>query len=178
MTGQTSDIQYWVAFNRIPGIGRARYQLLEKHFGRLENAWRATAGELRAAGLDERATAAIVAQRSDISPEAEMEGLARQGVYAFTWNDDGYPPHLKEIFDLPPVLYVRGELTDADEWSVAVVGTRRPTPYGRQVAEHLTSDLAVQGITIVSGLARGIDAIAHRAALERGGRTVAVMARW
>jgi DNA processing protein len=176
MTGQTSDLQYWVALNRIPGIGRARYQLLEKHFGHLENAWSATAGELRAAGLDERSTAAIVAQRPNISPEAEMERLARQGVSAITWNDDAYPPRLKEIFDLPPVLYIRGELTNADEWAVSVVGTRRPTAYGRQVAEHLTSDLAVQGITIVSGLARGIDAIAHRAALERGGRTVAVMA--
>jgi DNA processing protein len=150
MTGQTSDTQYWVAFSRIPGIGRVRYQLLEKHFGRLENAWSAAAGELRAAGLDERTTAAIVAQRPNISPEAEMERLARQGVRAITWNDDAYPPRLKEIFDLPPVLYIRGELTDADEWSVAVVGTRRPTAYGRQVAEHLASDLAVQGITIVS----------------------------
>ena len=176
MTGQTGDTPNWVAFNRIPGIGRVRYQLLEKHFGRMENAWSATAGELRAAGLDERATAAIVAQRPNVSPEAEMERLARQGVHAFTWNDDAYPPRLKEIYDLPPVLYVRGELTDADEWAVGVVGTRRPTPYGRQVAEHLAADLAGQGITIISGLARGIDAIAHRAALERGGRTVAVMA--
>jgi len=176
MTGQTSDTQYWVAFNRIAGVGRARYQLLEKRFGRLENAWRATAAELRAAGLDERTVTAIVAQRPNVSPEAEVERLARLNVRAIAWNDAAYPPHLKEIFDLPPVLYVRGELTDADEWAVAVVGTRRPTPYGRQVAEHLASDLATQGITIVSGLARGIDAIAHRAALDHGGRTVAVMA--
>src|SRR4030043_2285079 len=137
MTDQNSDIQYWVAFNRIPGIGRARYQLLEKHFGRLENAWSATAAELRAAGLDERSTAAIIAQRSSVSPEAEMERLARQGVRAITWNDDAYAPHLKEIFDLPPVLYIRGDLTDADEWAVSVVGTRRPTAYGRQAARHL-----------------------------------------
>jgi DNA processing protein len=176
MKDQSSDLQYWVAINRIPGIGRVRYQLLEKHFGRLENAWTATAGELRAAGLDERATAAIVAQRPEILPEAEMERLARQGVSALTWNDPTYPPRLKEIFDPPPVLYVRGELTEADEWAVSVVGTRRPTAYGRQVAEHLASELATQGITIVSGLARGIDAIAHRSALECGGRTIAVMA--
>src|SRR4030042_1300108 len=138
MTGQTTDPQAWVALNRIPGIGRVRYQLLEKRFGRLESAWSAPAGELRAAGLDERATAAIVAQRPSVSPEAEMERLARQGVRAITWNDDAYPPRLKEIFDLPPVLYVRGALTRADEWAVAVVGTRRPTPSGRQGAEPVS----------------------------------------
>ena len=97
MTAQTSDIQYWVAFNRVPGIGRARYSLLEKHFGRLENAWTATPAELRAAGLDEKTAAAVVAQRPKISPEAEMEHLARHGVQAITWNDPAYPPRLKEI---------------------------------------------------------------------------------
>ncbi|KPK45680.1 MAG: hypothetical protein AMJ77_07035 [Dehalococcoidia bacterium SM23_28_2] len=188
MSGQTSDTQYWVAFNRIPGIGRARYSLLEKHFGRLANAWTATPAELRAAGLDEKTAATIVAQRPRISPEAEMERLAKYGVQAITWNapaypprlkeiyDLAYPPRLKEIYDLPPVLYLRGELTEADEWALAVVGTRRPTPYGRQVAEHLAADLASQKITLVSGLARGIDSIVHRAALDCGGRTIAVMA--
>jgi len=176
MTGEANDIQYWVAFNRIPGIGRARYSLLEKHFGRLENAWTATPAELRAAGLDEKTAAAIVAQRPNISPEEGMERLARYAVQAITWNDSAYPPRLKEIYDLPPVLYVRGELTEADEWALAVVGTRRPTPYGRQVAEHLATDVAAQRVTIVSGLARGIDSIAHRAALDSGGRTIAVMA--
>ncbi len=176
MTGQANDIQYWVAFNRIPGIGRVRYSLLEKHFGRLESAWTATPAELRAAGLDEKTAAAIVAKRSDVSPEAEMERLARYGVQAITWNDPAYPPRLKEIYDLPPVLYLRGELTEADEWALAVVGTRRPTPYGRQVAEHLAADVAAQRVTIISGLARGIDSIGHRAALDSGGRTIAVMA--
>ncbi|MDP2948354.1 MAG: DNA-processing protein DprA [Chloroflexota bacterium] len=176
MVSQANDSQYWVAFNRIAGIGRVRYSLLEKHFGRLENAWTATPAELRAAGLDEKTASAIAAQRPKISPEAEMERLARHGVRALTWNDPAYPSHLKEIYDLPPVLYVRGEVTEADEWAVAVVGTRRPTPYGRQVAEYVAADLAAQRITIVSGLARGIDAIAHRAALDSGGRTIAVMA--
>jgi len=176
MVSQANDSQYWVAFSRIAGIGRVRYSLLEKHFGRLENAWTATEAELRAAGLDEKAASAIAAQRPKISPEAEMERLARHGVRALTWNDPAYPARLKEIYDLPPVLYVRGELTEADEWAVAVVGTRRPTPYGRQAAEQVAADLAAQRISIVSGLARGIDAIAHRAALDSGGRTIAVMA--
>jgi len=176
MAGQTNDTQYWVAFNRIPGIGRVRSSLLEKHFGRLENAWTATPAELRAAGLDEKTAAAIVAPRPKISPGAEMERLGRYGVQAITWNDPAYPPRLKEIYDLPPVLYVRGELTEADEWALAVVGTRRPTPYGRQVAEHLATDVAAQRVTIVSGLAKGIDTIAHRSALEVGGRSLAVFA--
>jgi len=171
-----SDTKYWVAFNRIPGLGRVRYALLEKHFGSLENAWTATGAELRAAALDEKTIRLIVDQRPKISPDEEMERLARHGVKAFTWNDTHYPKRLKEIYDLPPVLYVRGELKEADEWALAVVGTRRPTPYGRQAAEELTYELAHNNITIVSGLARGIDAIAHRAALDAGGRTIGVLA--
>ncbi len=170
------DLPFWVAFNRIPGVGRARFQLLERHFGSLAEAWRASASELMAAGLDQRTVASIVQRRAKISPEQEMERLARHGVRALTWHDPAYPPLLKEIYDLPPVLYVRGELTERDQVALAVVGTRRPTAYGRQAAEELTWGLARAGITIVSGLARGIDAIAHRSALEAGGRTIAVLA--
>jgi DNA processing protein len=94
----------------------------------------------------------------------------------YTWDDPEYPARLKEVDDKPPVLYVRGELTPDDEVSVAVVGTRKATPYGRQAAEHFASDLASNGVTVVSGLARGIDAVAHRAAMAAGGRTIAVLA--
>ena len=172
----SSDLPYWVAFSCIPGIGRVRCSLLEKHFGRLEEAWRATPALLKAAGLDEKTVAAIVRERPKISPSAEMERLARHRIQALTWNDARYPRRLKVIYDLPPVLYVRGQLTEADEWAVTVVGTRRPTPYGRQAAEELTYGLARSGVTVVSGLARGIDAIAHRAALAAEGRTIAVLA--
>jgi DNA processing protein len=170
------DLPFWVAFSRIPGVGRARFQLLERHFGSLAEAWEAPAAELLAAGLDQRTVAAIVQRRGRISPQQEMERLQRQGVQALTWHDPAYPPLLKEIYDLPPVLYLRGELTEQDQVALAVVGTRRPTAYGRQAAEELTWGLARAGITIISGLARGIDAIAHRAALEAGGRTIAVLA--
>ena len=107
----------------------------------------------------------IVAERPKIAPEEEMERLARYRVKALTWNDPQYPNRLKEIYDLPPVLYIRGGLAEADEWAVVVVGTRRPTPYGRQAAEELAYALVQSGVTVVSGLARGIDAVAHRAAL-------------
>ena len=105
-----------------------------------------------------------------------MERIEKAGIKALTWRDDSYPRRLKEVEDRPPVLYVRGELAPEDEWAVAVVGTRRATPYGRQAAEHFATDLARHRITVVSGLARGIDAVAHRSVIEAGGRTIAVMA--
>ena len=171
-----NDLEYWVAFNRIPGIGRVRYSLLLKHFGALKQAWQANAAELRAAGLEERVAQHIVAQRPKIDPDEEMERLEQYGVRALTWDDAAYPQRLKEIYDPPPVLYIRSEFSEGDEWAVAVVGTRRPTPYGRQVAEEMAFALAGNRICVVSGLARGIDSIAHRAALQAGGRTIAVLA--
>lgn len=171
---EMSDIKYWVGFTLIPGIGRAKFSRLEQHFGDLERAWQAGAAELKAAGLDDRTVQAIVARRPKISLDDEMEKLERYKVEALTWHDQAYPSRLKEIYDLPPVLYVRGGFDAQDEWSLSVVGTRRPTYYGREVTEQIAGDLARNGITIVSGLARGIDATAHRAALDAGGRTIAV----
>ena len=171
-----SDLKYWVSFNLIPGIGRARFSLLRERFPDMEAAWRATPAELVACGLDARSVEAIVMRRPHLSPEAEMEKLERSGVKAITWDDAAYPARLKEIYDAPPVLYVRGRLAPEDEWSIAVVGTRRPTIYGREVVEGIAGDLARSGVTIISGLARGIDSVAHRSALDAGGRTIAVFA--
>lgn len=170
------DTKYWVGFNLIPGIGKARFSLLEEHFGDLEKAWSASPSELRKAGLDSRSVESIIAHRPRISLDEEMEKLARYGVSVLTYKDKAYPSRLKEIYDYPSLLYVRGSLLPEDEWAVAVVGTRRPTIYGRQAAEEITTDLARNKITIVSGLARGIDGIAHQAALAAGGRTIAVFA--
>ncbi len=172
----SSDLKYWVAFTRIPRVGRARVTLLEQHFGGLAEAWQASAADLKAAGLDRATVAAIVAERDRISPDMEMERLDHAGVRALTWHDPAYPAKLREIHDQPPVLYVRGQLTPADEWAVAVVGTRRASVYGRQAAEELAGGLAHNRVTAVSGLARGIDSIAHRTALQAGGRTIAVLA--
>ncbi len=173
---ERDELQYWVAFGRVPQIGRARFSLLEAHFGRLEDAWKASPAALQAAGLTGAALSALLAARDGIAPEAELEQLDRLGVHALTWHDDAYPSRLKEIYDRPPLLYVRGQLAASDEWAVAIVGTRRATVYGRQAAEELASGLAGNGITIVSGLARGIDTIGHRAALAAGGRTIAALA--
>lgn len=170
------DTKYWVGFNNISGIGRVRLAQLESCFGSLEQAWTASPGELKRAGLDSAALRAINQWRDKIDPDTEMEKLDRFGVKVLTCNDSGYPRRLKEIYDYPPVLYVRGSLLPEDEWCLAVVGTRRATVYGKQVTEELVADLARSKITIVSGLARGIDTIAHRSALEAGGRSLAVFA--
>lgn len=170
-----SDLKYWVGFNRIQGIGRVKFSLLETHFSSLEQAWHAGPAELKAAGLDSRVIDSIVSSRPGISLDVEMEMLERHHVQALTWNDPAYPARLKQIYDVPPLLYVRGTLTPDDEWAIAVVGTRRATVYGRQVTERLVADLVLNKITVVSGLAHGIDSVAHRVALENGGRTIAVL---
>jgi DNA processing protein len=172
----TDNVMYWVAFSRIPRIGAVRAARLLAYFGSMADAWRAGPNELRLAGLDQGTVTSIVESREATSPEAEMERLSKAGVKAYCWTDEAYPKHLLEIDDKPPVLYVLGDLRPDDEWAVAVVGTRRATPYGRQVAEHFSTDLAGHGITVVSGLARGVDAVAHRAAIAAGGRTIAVLA--
>ncbi len=172
----TNDLKYWVGFSQIPGIGRIRLSRLNEHFGSLAEAWKAPEGELKQAGLDSRSIDNLLLLRPKIALDAEMEKLERCRVKAFACEDASYPSRLKEIYDYPPVLYIRGELLPGEEPCLAVVGTRRPTVYGRQVAEEITADLARSGMIIVSGLARGIDSVAHRAALDAGGRTIAVLA--
>lgn len=170
------DIKYWIGFSFIPSIGCARFNRLETYFGNLEDAWKAGPDEFIRAGLDKNVVRAIVSWRPRVDLEAEMEKLERYGVQALTWHDALYPSRLKEIHDHPPVLYVRGSLLPEDEWCLAVVGTRRASAYGRQVTEEIVADLAGSRITVASGLAKGIDSIAHRSALDAGGRSIAVFA--
>ena len=172
---ESNELKHWVAFNRIPSVGRAKFKLLEDSFGTLTQAWRAGLSELLAAGLDSRTARRIATRKLSIDADAELARVSGLGLRAITWHDSDYPSLLKEIYDLPPVLFVRGELVPDDSRSVAVVGTRKPTAYGREVAHRLTYDLAHSGVTIVSGLARGIDAVAHRAAMDAGQRTLAVL---
>jgi DNA processing protein len=171
-----SDIKYWVGFNNIPGIGRVRLSQLVSYFSGLEAAWNTSLAEIKHAGLDGIALRAISQWRDKINPDEEIEKLQNAGVQVLTCNDASYPRRLKEIYDYPPLLYIRGSLLPDDEWCLAVVGTRRATVYGKQVTEEIVSDLARSKITIVSGLARGIDTVAHHSALEAGGRTLAVLA--
>ena len=170
------ELAYWVAVSRVSGIGRVRLGRLKEHFGTLERAWGATGGELRAAGLNERTAEQFCQSRQLMDPGSELRALKQHGIEALTCDDPRYPGRLLEVADSPSVLYVRGRLPDDDANLVAVVGTRRPTAYGRQVTAELVEGLVEHGVVIVSGLARGIDTIAHRETLERGGTTLAVLA--
>jgi DNA processing protein len=117
----------------------------------------------------------IVQARENIDLDKVWSRIESQGIRILTWQDETYPQRLKEIEQPPPVLYLRGDYLPDDLFAVAIVGTRRVTPYGRQITQELASFLAANGITVISGLARGVDAIAHQTALKAGGRTIGVL---
>jgi DNA processing protein len=169
------DLPYWLALNRVRGIGPARFRMLLEGFGSARSVWQASPSDWQAAGLDSRTITSFEQHRRRIEPAAEVYRLIKLRVGALRIIDPTYPRLLQEIPLPPPVLYVRGALTLQDEWALGIVGTRRASPYGRQMTEKLAGELARQSITIVSGLARGIDTVAHLAALEAGGRTLAVL---
>lgn len=167
---------YWIGFNYVKGIGAVRLQaLLDAFDGDLQAAWEAPYDRLRQAGLSSRIVEGILKVRAEINLERIWERTQAAGIKVLTWEDESYPRLLREIYQPPPVIYLRGEILPEDETAVAVVGTRRITAYGRQVTEDLGAALARHQVTVVSGLARGTDAIAHQSALRAGGRTIAVL---
>ena len=171
------ELACWIALNRVPGIGPASFRaLLDFFHDDVEAAWKAERKELAQAGITQRTIDNLLKLRSTITPQQELEKLAKLRIRVITWKDALYPPLLREIDDAPPVLYTYGKLTEADRFALAVVGTRNSSTYGLQVTERIVTELAKGSVTIVSGLALGIDTIAHTAALDAGGRTIAVMA--
>lgn len=169
------DKRYWIGFTLVKGIGAVRFQRLLERFGNAESAWRAAPAELAEAGLSLKLIERVVAVREKVDLSQIWEQTRSKRIQVLTWLDEAYPQRLKEIEQPPPVLYLRGELLPEDTWAVSIVGTRRVTSYGRQVTEEIASFLAANGITVVSGLARGVDSIAHTAALKAGGRTLSVL---
>ncbi len=169
------ELAYWVGFNKSLGIGPARLRALLDFFGSIAEAWHADAASYQEVGLDRRSINNLLAARGSLDLAGELERLERAGVSVLTWDSDNYPINLRNIYDPPPVIYVKGELLPEDDWAVAIVGTRRASVYGKEAARQLASDLAQNGVTVVSGLAAGIDAVAHQAALDAGGRTLAVL---
>lgn len=167
--------QYWVAFSLVKGIGAVRFQALLNFFGDPQIAWGAPTEALREAGLSAKVIENVVELRSSIDLDLVWEQLEAKGITVLIQTDENYPRRLQELDQPPPVIYMLGELTSEDEWAVAVVGTRRVTAYGRQVAEDIAGTLARNGISVISGLARGVDSISHQAALHAGGRTIAVL---
>ncbi|MGB0756981.1 MAG: DNA-processing protein DprA [Patescibacteria group bacterium] len=170
-----SELSYWLAFTKIPNIGPVRFQKIRKHFNSLEEAWHAPHGDFITAGIPSNIAQEITLRRSEVNPDSLIAELVQNKVLAVTLEDEAYPKLLKEIPDAPPVLYYKGDLGD-DELLLSVVGTRKMSPYGKQVVETLVPSAIRAGATIVSGLALGVDAHAHTTCLTRNGRTIAVLA--
>jgi DNA processing protein len=171
------SLVYWLGLMRVEGLGvRSAHKLIGR-FGSPHAAYMASLTELEVAGLPAPVCQSIFAQAGLKEAEKEIEAAVKLGCQLIHYSDDQYPTRLREIADPPLVLYVRGDLKALSEISVAVVGTRRPSTYGLQVARRIAHDLAERGVVIVSGLARGIDSASHHGALDAKGRTVAVQGR-
>jgi DNA processing protein len=170
----SNDPRYWIGFQLTPNMGPVRTRLLVDHFGSPEAAWRAPEAALRATGLSSDLCNAIVHTRKSVDLDREIEKLDRHGVRAIAVDCDDYPRLLRHIPAQPTVLYMKGTIEPIDDLSIGIVGTRRSTTYGVDMTRQIAGDLAAAGVTIVSGLARGIDTVSHDAALSAGGRTIAV----
>lgn len=164
------------ALSLIPGIGSKTLRDMVAHLGGASAVWEADEKTLRSVnGLGPKTVAAIIAGRRAIRPDEEWEKIAHLGIDVLAFTDGKYPRLLKEIPDAPALLYVRGEYDWADKPLIAIVGSRKFTAYGEQAAHRFATDLAAAGYVVVSGLAFGIDSIAHKAALEAGAETLAVL---
>ncbi|MFC1617794.1 DNA-processing protein DprA [Patescibacteria group bacterium] len=164
------------AFNSISLVGQQKLRRVRKYFGSFEKAWHChDIFEFVRAKIDGKTAKRIINAQSKTSPEELWEDLGQREVICVANDENSYPQALSEIHSPPLILYLRGKLTKADNMAVAIVGTRKATDYGRQVTMQLASELAANEITVVSGLALGIDAAAHEAALDAGGRTLAVL---
>ena len=169
------DLTTWVALRSVEGVGNVAYRNLLAAFGSPRRVFGATLRELeQTAGLNHKTARNIKDFRGWERARAESDRAEREGVAIVTVKDPGYPERLRRIYDCPPLLYIKGTL-QADDIPVAVVGSRNASPYGRYVTDRLCRELAQRGVTVVSGLARGIDTCAHRGALSGRGRTIAVM---
>ncbi len=169
--------QYWLAFSAFPGIGPLRFKILIDYFGSAKRAWQAGVKDLLEIGLGEKLTEKFLRFRDGFSISKYLANLKQKNINVLTLTDQDYPKLLKEIPAAPFVLYYRGNLEKINYFAktIAVVGTRNVTSYGREVTKRLTSDLVGCGLTIVSGMAYGVDTVAHEAAIEAGGKTIAVL---
>jgi DNA processing protein len=166
----------WIALSFVTGVGSRTAALLIDRFGSPSACFDLNSGELEAAGLKRASIAALNSQTTREKAAEQLEELSKLGADVLTLADSRYPDLLRETYDPPIVLYIKGDFEKAmAQPALAVVGSRGCSTYGRNVAEMLSRELAERGITIVSGLARGIDSMAHRGAIDGGGMTIAVM---
>lgn len=170
------DVSDWIALNMIPGVGGATFRRLVDFFGSPGVALKASLNDLnRIRGLTPAVCKYIVDHRDKLPVERELKIVEQRGCKIITIQDESYPANLKAIYDPPQLLYVKGDLLPADVLAVSVVGTRSASPYGKAVAEQFGNQLVARGVTVVSGMAYGIDTAAHTGALDGGGRTIAIM---
>lgn len=169
------DTKYKIALNNFPKFGPVRMKKLNQFFSSPEHIYTATANELIQAGIEENIAQEFVAARTNINPDALLERLEKENIKIISVEDEDYPKLLLEIYDPPPLLYYKGKLKKNDEFNLAVVGTRKFSSYGKQATEIIVRDLAKNNFTITSGLALGIDTLAHNACINSGTRTIAVL---
>ncbi len=170
----STHVLEWLAISLTQGLGPTRARKLVEHFGSAEAVFHVSLTELEGTGIQAVSAQSIATGKSAEMAREEIEKVAAAGVTVVTGEDPCYPPRLKEIYDPPLVLYVRGDPEILKQPGIAVVGTRHPTPYGSGMAERLATDLASQGLVIISGMARGVDTASHRGAITARGKTVAV----
>jgi DNA processing protein len=170
------DIFHWLALSLTPGVGSILIKRLLDRFKSPEAVFHAPMKELlKIEGLGEKVAGEIRKGPLEKAVKRELSLLKELGGTIVTFEDDAYPKRLKDIYDPPPLLYMRGKLKEEDELAVSIVGSRKTSPYGRWITEKVSQELARHGVTIVSGMARGIDSFAHWGAISVGGRTIAVL---
>ncbi|HHY13476.1 MAG TPA: DNA-protecting protein DprA [Thermoanaerobacterales bacterium] len=177
MKSQRDDLKYLLALNKLPGIGKKRFMSLVEHYSEGKRIWGLSKKELLSVpGFTERICDSMIEQRNLVDPNEVISEIDEKGINVVTVFDDDYPFLLKNIYDPPPIIYFKGELPSCpDSISIAVVGSRKPTQYGRYVAEKISKQMALEGITVVSGMAIGVDTFAHKGALSGKGETIAVL---
>ncbi|MBI2020791.1 DNA-protecting protein DprA [Candidatus Daviesbacteria bacterium] len=170
-----NNIPYLLALHSIDGLGPIRLKALIEYFKDPKLAWEADLKQIREIGIPQSTVELLVETRKKLDPEKYAQSISNSGIKWLTIFDEEYPKLLKEIYDPPIVLYYKGEILPKDDKAIAIVGTRKMTGYGKAVTEQFTQGLVDGGLTIVSGLARGVDSLAHQTVLKEDGRTIAVL---
>jgi DNA processing protein len=169
------NLKYWLALNKIPNLGPVTIKKLWEHFGNIRAVWQAKAEEIwEVEGLNRSAGKAFLEHRDQVDLEDELAMVEKEGITVVTLEDENYPKNLKQIYDPPPVLFVKGKF-EFERKAVAIVGTRKASHYGLEMSKKLAEGLASVGVVVVSGLALGIDTAAHEGALAANGKTIAVL---